>query len=145
MALRAIFSSHLTVIDNVEVCMNTVDSFNAVTDYHAVKKYVYWLINTRDQEKRDLESMREKHYWYNQTAYNFSNFHCCEDRNCVGLYRTEAELDANGSKLKEKFKNMLAIDKALHKLQGELKPPQPAFNKGFSNESKINQVGSTWT
>ena len=59
MALRAIFSSHLTVIDNVEVCMNTEDSFNAVTDYHAVKNYVYWLINTRDQEKRDLESMRE--------------------------------------------------------------------------------------
>ena len=59
--------------------MNTVDSLNAVTDYDEVKEYVRWLVNTTDQEKQDLESMRDRHYWYDQTAYNFGSFHCGED------------------------------------------------------------------
>lgn len=138
-APRARFSSPLPVIHNVEVRMNTVDSLNAVTDYDAVKEYIRWLVNTTDQEKRDLESMRDRHYWYDQTAYNFGSFHCAEDRDCVGLYRTEAELDANGGKLREKFKNIIAMDKALQ-TTGGIKTYTTSIPHGFF-ERVENQPG----
>lgn len=117
-APRARFSSPLPVIHTVEVRMNTVDSLNTPTEYDPVKEYVRWLMNTTDVEKRDLETMRDKNYWYDLSAVHYGSFHCAEDRCCVGIYCTDAELNANGGKLREKFKNVITMDKDLQKNGG---------------------------
>ena len=81
-----------------------------------MKEYLRWLMYTTDaekSEKRDLETMRDKNYWYDNTASHFGSFHCAKDRDCVGVYRTDAELDAYGGKLREHFKNVIAMNKDL--------------------------------
>lgn len=57
--------------------------------------------------------MRDRYYWYDQIVYNFGSFYCVEDRDCVGLYCIEVEFDVNGGKLREKFKNIIVMDKVL--------------------------------
>lgn len=138
-APRARFSSPLPVIHTVEVRMNTVDSLNTPTEYDSVKEYVRWLMNTTDAEKRDLETMRDKNYWYDLSAVQFGSFHCAEDRDCVGIYRTDAELDSNGGKLREKFKNVIAMDKDLQK-NGGIKRYTSNIPHGFF-ERVNNQPG----
>ncbi|KAJ7377527.1 hypothetical protein OS493_028510 [Desmophyllum pertusum] len=138
-APRARFSCPLPIIHNVEIRMNTVDSLNTPTEYDAVKEYVRWLMNTTDGEKRDLENMRDKHYWYDQTARRFSSFHCAEDRDCVGIYRTDAELDVNGGRLREQFKNVIAMDKDLQ-ANGGVKSYTTNIPHGFF-ERVENQPG----
>ena len=138
-APRARFSSPLPVMHTVEVRMNTVDSLNTPTEYDPVKEYLRWLMNTTDAEKRDLETMRDKNYWYDHTATHFGSFHCAKDRDCVGIYCTDTELDANGGKLREQFKNVIAMDKDLQE-NGGIKRYTSNIPHGFF-ERVNNQPG----
>lgn len=127
---HARFSCPLPVIYNLEVNMNTVDKLNNPTPYDAFKEYFRWLMNTTDAEKRDEEMQRERNFYYDNRKVQWGNFATAEDRDCVGIYRTNAELDADNGALRKKFYNVLQMEEDL-RLNGGVKRYTTTLPNGF--------------
>lgn len=60
-------------------------------------------MNTTDAEKRDEEMQRDRNFYYDNRKVQWGYFAMAEDRDCVGIFRTNAELDANNGVLRKKF------------------------------------------
>jgi len=127
---HARFSCPLPVIYNVEVNMNTVDKLNNPTPYDAFKEYSRWLMNTTDAEKREEEMQRDRNFYYDNRKVQWGNFATAEDRDCVGIFRTNAELDANNGELRKKFHNVLQMEEDL-RFNGGVKRYTTALPNGF--------------
>ena len=68
---------------------------------------------TTDKEKRNRESIAKEHDHYDLERPDFGTFQTAIDRDCVGIYRTNAEIHADGGKAYNQFKNILEMEEEL--------------------------------
>ena len=133
---HARFSCPLPVIHKLQLRMNNADRIDKSTDFDAFANYLRYYLNTTDAEKKDLELQLDENLWYDETMSRWGTFATAVDRDLVGLYRTEAELNAGDSGLKRRFRNILAMEDEL-KANGGIKKYRSRILNGFFEREEL--------